>query len=136
VPESILNKALEFLGQPQEERLSVTKKHEETPPEVPEPEIGEPDDAAGDPLLRANQELQESFPNLIFEDDQTDRVLEWLRHQGDVSLDIETYGVARRKEERSKKALSFVQGTIRLVQLSAGGKTFTLWTAHPCQPTS
>jgi len=161
MPDSILNKALEFLGQPQEEHLSVTKKYEFTLPEMPEQEqssghevnevtlppdpetqeltpthnyaqlispaperpVGETDE---DPLLRANQELQESHPNLIFEDDQVERVVEWIRRREDVSLDIETYGKGRRKEERKKGALSFVRGTIRLVQLSGAGETFTL----------
>src|SRR5215204_6479202 len=77
-------------------------------------------------LLGANQRLVKAFPNLIFNDHDLSRVVEWLRTQEGVSLDIETYGTGRRKEERSKKALSFVQGTIRLIQLSAGGVTFTL----------
>jgi DNA polymerase I-like protein with 3'-5' exonuclease and polymerase domains len=77
-------------------------------------------------LLEANQRLTETFPNLVFEDHDLSRVAGWLRAQEHVSLDIETYGAGQRKEERSKKALSFVKGTIRLIQLSAGGETFTL----------
>src|SRR5215207_2695090 len=77
-------------------------------------------------LLGANQRLAKVFPNLIFEDHDLSRVAEWVPAQEGISLDIETYGTGRRKEERSKKALSFVKGTIRLVQLSSGGDTFTL----------
>jgi DNA polymerase-1 len=77
-------------------------------------------------LLGANQRLTETFPNLIFEDDDLDRVAEGLRTQEGVSLDIETHGYSRKKEDHKKEALSFVRGTIRLVQLSAGGTTFTL----------
>jgi hypothetical protein len=86
-------------------------------------------------LLGANQRLAKVFPNLIFEDHDLSRVAEWVPAQEGISLDIETYGTGRRKEERSKKALSFVKGTIRLVQLSSGGDTFTLWIARSCRPT-
>jgi hypothetical protein len=133
VPESILNKALEFLGQ------STPPVSETTPVPTEDPEAQvlrgtnnyeqlAPSEVEGVPLLQTNQELASEFPNLIFKDDQVERVVEWIRTQEDVSLDIETYGEGRRKEERSKKALSFVRGTIRLIQLSsgAGGETFTL----------
>ena len=41
-------------------------------------------------------------------------------------LDIETYGASSQREKHKKEALSFVRGTIRLIQLSAGGETYTL----------
>jgi DNA polymerase I-like protein with 3'-5' exonuclease and polymerase domains len=134
VTDSILNKALEFLGQPthpipapvedpETEQLTPTHNYAQLISKAPEEPVEEP---AEDPLLRANRELAREFPGLIFEDHDLGRVTEWLRTQEGVSLDIETYGTGRRKEERSKKALSFVQGTIRLIQLSAGGETFTL----------
>jgi DNA polymerase I-like protein with 3'-5' exonuclease and polymerase domains len=122
--DSILNKALQFLGEatapvePQHEELTPTQKYARIPVEQ---ETGRED-----PLLQANQDLQESFPNLIFEDDEVVRVITWLRPLGQVAVDIETYGAARRKEDRTKEALSFVRGTIRLIQLSAAGETFTL----------
>jgi DNA polymerase I len=77
-------------------------------------------------LLGANQRLAKAFPNLVFEDHDLGRVAEWLRTQEGVSLDIETHGYSRKKEDHKKEALSFLRGTIRLVQLSAGGETFTL----------
>jgi hypothetical protein len=141
VPDSILNKALEFLGQPLEENLSGTKKHEFTPPPptafvpaAPVPEKGvrrtkkhekTPKTGEGD-LLQANLDLRESFPNLIFEDDQVERVVLWARTRENVALDIETHGTARRKEDYKKQALSFVRGTVRLLQFSDGETTFTL----------
>jgi hypothetical protein len=143
VTDSILNKALEFLGQPthpipapvedpETEQLTPTHNYAQLISKAPEEPVEEP---AEDPLLRANRELAREFPGLIFEDHDLGRVTEWLRTQEGVSLDIETYGTGRRKEERSKKALSFVQGTIRLIQLSAGGETFTLWIAPSYRPT-
>src|SRR5215204_3756153 len=125
MPESILEKALEFLGRatpakvapeaPEPKQLRRTKKYELITPEPEE-----------DPLLQANRELAREFPGLIFEDDQVDRVVEWICAQETVAVDIETYGSGQRKEERTKKALSFVKGTIRLIQLSSGKETFTL----------
>jgi DNA polymerase-1 len=124
VTESILNKALEYLGRtpeapskpPEKKQLQLTKKYE----------IKESDGDTG--LLKANLELEEDFPNLIFRDSDLEGVLDWLETVDDVALDIETYGVARRKEERKKLALSFVRGTVRLVQLSARepGESFML----------
>jgi hypothetical protein len=125
VSESILNKALEFLGEgttppaveeiPKKPQLKVTKQYEKTTPAAEE-----------NPLLTASQGLKEYFPNLIFEDQELDRVASWIRTQGGVCLDIETYGASSQQEEHKKEALSFVRGTIRLIQLSAGGETYTL----------
>jgi DNA polymerase I-like protein with 3'-5' exonuclease and polymerase domains len=129
--DSILDKALEFLGRPpttpetrevpvavveEEEVLTPTRKYEV----IEEEEVS--------PLLRANRELEADFPNLIFRDADAERVVEWLERIDGVALDIETHGskAARRKEDRKKEALSFVAGTIRLVQLSDGDTTFTL----------
>src|SRR5215208_1641303 len=144
--DSILNKALEFLGQaeatssstptaePETEQLTPTHHYAEIAEETaveevderPGPELPVGEAGAGDPLLRANQELASEFPTLIFREDQVDRVVEWARIQTDISLDIETHGSACRKEDFKKEALSFVRGEIRLVQLCAGGKTYTL----------
>jgi DNA polymerase I-like protein with 3'-5' exonuclease and polymerase domains len=139
MPESILNKALQFLGEIstevepenriltpthkcavitstlEEEVLTPTQKYAETPPASEEV-----------PLLAANRELKGDFLNLIFEDHELERVATWIRTQEGVSLDIETYGTARRQEVHKKEAVSFVRGIIRLIQLSAGGETFTL----------
>lgn len=144
--DSILNKALEFLGQaeatssstptaePEAEQLTPTHHYAELAEETaveevderPGPEIPVGEAGAGDLLLRANLELASEFPTLIFREDQVDRVVEWARIQTDISLDIETHGSACRKEDFKKEALSFVRGEIRLVQLCAGGKTYTL----------
>jgi ribonuclease D len=78
------------------------------------------------PLLRANLELEEAFPNLVFRDADLGRVADWLETVDGVALDTETYGYSRRKEDRRKEAFSFVVGKIRLVQLSAGGTSFIL----------
>jgi DNA polymerase-1 len=126
VSESILNKALEFLGEvttppaveeiPKKPQLKVTKKHEKTTPPA----------AEEDSLLTASRQLKENSPNLIFEERELGRVASWIRAQGGVCLDIETYGASSQQEEHKKEALSFVRGTIRLIQLSAGGETYTL----------
>ena len=73
----------------------------------------------------ANKELSQSY-NLIYLDDDVERVLEWLSDVGDVACDIETYGEARTKPVRRKLALSFVKGKIRLLQLSDGEEVFLL----------
>jgi hypothetical protein len=125
--DSILDKALEFLGRPPttpeirdvpvavvEEKvvLTTTRKYEVITEE--------------NPLLAANIALKEAFPNLIFFSEDLKKVIAWIKPRGGVSLDIETHGHAKRKEPHKKEALSFVKGLIRLVQLSAGGETFTL----------
>jgi DNA polymerase-1 len=132
LPDSILNKALEFLGQPthtpvtstetpEKEQLTPTHKYAKMPPAPRYEQIKE------DPLLAANRELAGEFSYLIFEDEKIEEVLAWLRSQGSASLDIETHGTARLKADRTKEALSFVRGTVRLLQLSCGsGETYTL----------
>jgi DNA polymerase-1 len=133
VSDSILNKALEFLGEisppisppvveegPEKLRLRGTNNYEQLAPETEDVREEE------DPRLQANQELKKAFPNLIFEDHEVERVVAWIRSQEGVCLDIETHGTARRKEEFKKEALSYVRGVIRLVQLSAVEETFTL----------
>lgn len=125
--DSILDKALEFLGRPPttpeirdvpvavvEEKvvLTPTRKYEVITEE--------------DPLLAANIALKEDFPNLIFFPEDLEEVIAWIKPRDGVSLDIETHGHSKRKEPHKKEALSFVKGVIRLVQLSSGGETFTL----------
>src|SRR5829696_488745 len=112
-PDSILKKALEFL-----ERSNTPIPTSPTTPveEAPEEQLTPTHSYA----------LLEEFPNLIIEDHQIERVVEWLRVRDHVALDIETYGHARRKEVFRKEALSFVKGTIRLIQLSDSKTTFML----------
>jgi DNA polymerase I len=150
--DSILNKALQFLGEPtvetpsthvetvrvSEEKslLQATKEYELIDDESVDPPKKKPlqatkkyeliDEEDETPLLRANLELEEAFPNLIFRDADLGRVADWLETVDGVALDTETYGYSRRKEDRKKEALSFVVGKIRLVQLSAGGTSFIL----------
>ena len=77
--DSILDKALEFLGRPpttpetrdvpvavveEEEVLTPTRKYEV----IEEEEVS--------PLLRANRELEADLPNLIFRDADAERVVE------------------------------------------------------------
>jgi len=78
-------------------------------------------------LARADKELGnlEDY-NLIYREKQVPAVLEWLSSATTVGLDIETYGVAKSKGERSKLALSFVHGKIRLLQLSDGDTTYII----------
>jgi DNA polymerase I-like protein with 3'-5' exonuclease and polymerase domains len=133
VSDSLLNKALEFLGEisppisppvveeePEKLQLRGTNNYEQLAPETEDIQEEE------DPRLQANRELKKVFLNLIFEDHEIERVVAWIRSQEGLSLDIETHGTARRKEKFKKEALSFVRGTIRLVQLSNVGETFTL----------
>jgi DNA polymerase I-like protein with 3'-5' exonuclease and polymerase domains len=75
---------------------------------------------------RADKELSSKFPNLIYRMKQVPAVLEWLKTVTTVGVDIETYGVAKLKEERKKLALSFVHGKIRLLQLSDGDTTYII----------
>jgi DNA polymerase-1 len=127
--DSILDKALEFLGRP-----PTTPETREVPAAVvEEKEVLTPtrkyeviEEQGVSPLLRANLELEGEFPNLIFRDGDLGRVLDWLDTAEDVALDIETHGSARRKDEHKKQALSFVKGQIRLVQLAARGEDFIL----------
>src|SRR5215217_4408147 len=111
-PDSLLKKALEFL-----ERANTSSPPPTTPTEEPEKE-----------QLRGTSyyDLLEEFPNLIVEDHQVDRVIQWLRSRGHIAVDIETHGHARRKEVFKKEALSFVKGIIRLIQFSDGETTFIL----------
>jgi DNA polymerase-1 len=112
-PDSILKKALEFL------------EHSNTPiPTAPTTPVEEAPEEQLTPTH--SYALLEEFPNLIIEDHQIERVVEWLRVRDHVALDIETHGHARRKEVFRKEALSFVKGTIRLIQLSDGNTTFML----------
>jgi DNA polymerase I-like protein with 3'-5' exonuclease and polymerase domains len=150
MPESILNKALEFLGRPTVEtpvqtapttpthepkirEYGVARKCEVITPKTPkteEPrEKNDHERSTEGALLEADRELKDRFANLIFEDRELGDVAPWIRAQDGVSLDIETRGTARRKEDYKKEALSFVKGTIRLIQLSAGGEIYTLDTA-------
>jgi DNA polymerase I-like protein with 3'-5' exonuclease and polymerase domains len=133
MPDSILNKALEFLGQPPSppvtpaedpeiQELNPTHSYAQLAPAKEQVEVEE--GAKG--LLQANRELKETFPNLIFENGRVDGVISWIRSQEGVALDIETHGHVRRKEDHKKEALSFVKGVIRLVQISSHGETFTL----------
>jgi DNA polymerase I-like protein with 3'-5' exonuclease and polymerase domains len=125
MPDSILKKALEFLG---EVPVEVTPSSEEEAPKNGEykgTNKYELITSEGD-LLHADQQLCSTFPNLIFQDSQADRVIFWIRAQDSISLDIETHGQAKWKEQCKKEALSFVRGTIRLVQLSSGDETYTL----------
>jgi DNA polymerase I-like protein with 3'-5' exonuclease and polymerase domains len=119
--DSILNKALEFLGEPVASPL------------ISEPELqrthsyAQKTEGVTNPLLKANLELAEEFPNLVFSDDRADEVTSWLGGLTHVALDIETHGQARLKPQHKKEALSFARGTIRLAQLSGGpGNTYTL----------
>jgi hypothetical protein len=78
---------------------------------------------------RAHRELHSSqFPNLIHREKQASEILGWLDSEATtgVGVDIETYGVAKLKGERSKLALSFVHGQIRLLQLSDGETTYII----------
>src|SRR5215208_7056687 len=125
--DSILDKALEFLG-----RLPTTPETREVPVAVvEEKEVLTPTRkyeviTEEDPLLAANKGLFEAFPNLIFEEEDLEKVIAWIKTRDGVSLDIETHGHSKRKEDHKKEALSFVKGVIRLVQLSSGGEAFTL----------
>jgi DNA polymerase-1 len=145
VMDSILDKALETLGRAKGGDRFVLKtivhnndkenleKKEETTQTIPDnfrlqgTKKYELITEEGDnPLLEANLELEGRFPKLIFRDPDVGRVLDWLGTVEGVALDIETHGQARRKEEHGKEALSFVKGTIRLVQLAGGGEDFIL----------
>jgi hypothetical protein len=125
--DSILDKALEFLG-----RLPTTPETREVPVAVvEEKEVLTPTRkyeviTEEDPLLAANKALKEAFPNLIFEEEDLEKVIAWIKTRDGVSLDIETHGHSKRKEDHKKEAISFVKGVIRLVQLSSGGEAFTL----------
>src|SRR5215216_3209931 len=115
--DSILDKALEFLG-----RLPTTPETREVPVAVVEEyEVLTEED----PLLAANKALKEAFPNLIFEEEDLEKVIAWIKIRDGVSPDIETHGHSKHKEDHKKEALSFVKGVIRLVQLSSGGEAFT-----------
>ena len=76
-------------------------------------------------FLGANEELANTF-NLIYRGEDVGRVIMWLQDLTDVSVDSETYGIARTEEERKKLRLSFVKGKIRLIQLSNGLETYFL----------
>jgi DNA polymerase I-like protein with 3'-5' exonuclease and polymerase domains len=125
--DSILDKALEFLG-----RLPTTPETREVPVAVvEEKEVLTPTRkyeviTEEDPLLAANKALKEAFPNLIFEEEDLEKVIAWIKTRDGVSLDIETHGHSKRKEDHKKEAFSFVKGVIRVVQLSSGGEAFTL----------
>jgi DNA polymerase I-like protein with 3'-5' exonuclease and polymerase domains len=81
----------------------------------------------GETLLEADQRLSQNYPNLIFDDTQVGRVLGWLRSLKGLAVDIETHGGdAKRKEQRRKRALSFVRSKVRLVQLFSQGDTYIL----------
>ena len=80
-------------------------------------------------LARADRDLATGFPNLIYREKQVPKVLEWLATAKAVGVDIETYGVAKLKGARTKLALSFVHGRIRLLQLSDGDTTYIIDTA-------
>src|SRR5215208_1868115 len=73
----------------------------------------------------ANAELAQRH-NLIYRDEDVARVVGWLKPVEGVALDVETFSSARTKALRSKEALSFVKGKIRLVQLSDGEETYFL----------
>ena len=125
--DSILDKALEFLGGP-----PTTPQTREVPvADVEEKEVLTPTRkyeaiTEEDPLLAADKALEEAFPNLIFEEEDLERVIAWIKTREGVSLDVEAHGHSKSKEDHKKEALSFVKGLIRLVQLSSGGETFTL----------
>jgi DNA polymerase-1 len=120
---SLLDKALEFVGKkdPLEAETAPAKTHHKATNNYEQLSEG-----VTDPLLAANLELLENFPNLIFSEDQIDEVVSWIRDRTELGLDIETYGSAHRKEEHKKEAISFVRGAIRLIQLSDGRETYTL----------
>src|SRR5215207_6486337 len=80
-------------------------------------------------LARADRDLATGFPNLIYREKQVPKVLEWLATAKAVGVDLETYGVAKLKGARTKLALSFVHGRIRLLQLSDGDTTYIIDTA-------
>jgi DNA polymerase I-like protein with 3'-5' exonuclease and polymerase domains len=54
------------------------------------------------------------------------QAFKWLKAANRISVDIETYGVAKLKGERKKLALSFVHGKVRLLQLSDGETTYII----------
>jgi DNA polymerase-1 len=147
VTDSILDKALEFLGRPSESgaeadgdntvnnaivhnnNKNVVDSAVEAPPTTKKNPLrvtNNYEQLAENALLQANLELASDFPELIFQDGGVARVIEWLESVDGVALDIETYGTAKRKENRSKEALSLVRGNIRLVQLSAGSTSYML----------
>src|SRR5215208_335546 len=123
---NVLDRARKFLAEKAPEGESIGKRiNAKKLPLLPKEDTGGLTNET--PILQANRDLLSLFPNLIFEDHQISRVIGWLRTTWDVGLDIETYGEGARKEERSKKALSFVRGQIRLVQLSdEDGQSFIL----------
>src|SRR5215217_3626369 len=76
-------------------------------------------------FIAANETLAQRY-NLIYLDEDVERVLEWLSRVADVACNIETYGEASTKPVRKKLALSFVKGKIRLLQLSDGEDVYLL----------
>jgi hypothetical protein len=129
--ESILDKALEFLGRP-----PTTPEIRDVPVAVVEEKVVPTPTrkyeviTEEDPLLAANIALKEAFPNLIFFPEDLEEVIAWIKPRDGVSLDIETHGHSKRKELHKKEALSFVKGVTRLVQLSSGARR-SRWTP-PC----
>src|SRR5215212_7420686 len=118
MPDSILNKALEFLGRADNtsvynaivhnDDISVVEKDQTTAEKIqltPTQEYVLNTPEGDNPLLTADLELEADFPNLIFRDTDLDRVLDWLETAEAVALDIETHGseAARRKEDRKKE---------------------------------
>jgi DNA polymerase I-like protein with 3'-5' exonuclease and polymerase domains len=129
-PDSILKKALEFLGQPATgptDRPVSPEKEEVTPTHS----YALLTDKAGtvspeEQVTPTHSYAQLADPRLVVVDNGVDQVIAWLRTVTDVALDIETHGQAKRKEDHKKEALSFVRGTVRLVQLSDGETTYFL----------
>src|SRR5215218_1528371 len=71
-------------------------------------------------LLAADEELAERYPNLIYRDEDIERVRQRVRTLEEVSLDIETRGSSKMLPLYRKEALSFIKGKVRLIQLAGG----------------
>jgi len=77
-------------------------------------------------LVGADEALVERFPNLVYTDEDIDKVRQWVRALSEVSLDIETMGSSRTLPLYRKEALSFIKGEIRLLQLAGDGEIYYL----------
>jgi len=106
-------------------RIKVKKKKKAPPKEYEPPEAMD-NPFSPEELLAANDKLSHDWPNLIYKGEDIPRVETWVRNVQDMSLDVETYGIARKGPWRKKLALSLVRGRIRLVQLHSGGETYFL----------
>jgi DNA polymerase I-like protein with 3'-5' exonuclease and polymerase domains len=127
-PNSILKKALEFLRQPgPTDRPDGPEKEQVIPTHSYALLADKAETVSPEERVNPTQSYaQLADPRLIVEDHNVDRVIAWLATRDHVALDIETHGRSKRKEDYKKEALSFVRGTIRLVQLSDGEKTYFL----------